>query len=104
MTPRVATWRPLVSGAVLLLASVAGAQEEPVPTVHWAYASYFGTGWYKISDQQRAFIANFAPPMTKGETRWFGGKDGKAVYSIRGPLTVGLKRCDFVEGPGSLYP
>ena len=104
MTPRLATWRPLVSGAVLLLASVAGAQEKPVPTVHWAYASYFGTGWYKISDQQRAFIANFAPPLTKGETHWFGGKDGKAVYSIRVPLTVGLNRLDFEELPGILDP
>lgn len=63
MTPRFATWRRLVSGCALLLASVAAAQEEPVPTVHWAYASSFGTGWYTISDRQRAFIANLAPPL-----------------------------------------
>lgn len=107
MNPRSGTRRRLaraVSGCALVLASIAGAQETPVPTVHWAYASYFGTGWYEISDQQSAFIANFAPPLTSGETRWFGGKDGKAVYSIRVPVTVGLNRLDFEELPGILDP
>lgn len=104
MTVRSSTGRRLAAGCVLLFASIAGAQEEPVPTVHWAYASYFGTGWYKISDQQSAFIANFALPFTSGETDWFGGKDGKAVYSIRVPVTVGLNRLDFEELPGILDP
>jgi hypothetical protein len=93
-----------VAGCALSYAIDVAAQEEPVPTVHWAYASYFGTGWYKISDQQSAFIANFALPLTKGETRWFGGKDGKAVYSIRVPITLGLNRLDFEELPGILDP
>ncbi len=88
-------------GAALLSAGVASSQEVPVPTVHWAYASYFGTGWYKISDQQSAFIANFALPFTTGETSWFGGK---AVYSIRVPITLGLNRLDFEELPGILDP
>jgi hypothetical protein len=81
---------------------VATAQEVPEPAVHWAYASYFGTGWYKISDQQSAFIANFAPILTSGKTRWFGGRDGEAVYSMRVPVTVGLARLDFEDVPGIL--
>ena len=34
------------------------AQEaEPFePAIHWAYASFFGTGWYKINDQRSSFI------------------------------------------------
>ena len=91
-------------GCALSYAGVATAQELPVPTVHWAYASYFGTGWYQISDQQSAFIANFSPLLTSGRTRWFGGKDGEAVYSIRMPLTVGLARLDFEDVPGILDP
>ena len=82
----------------------ATAQEAPEPTVHWAYASYFGTGWYRISDQQSAFIANFAPTLASGQTRWFGGRDGEAVYSIRVPVTVGLTRLDFEDVAGILDP
>lgn len=75
-----------------------------MPAVHWAYASYFGTGWYRISDQQSAFIANFAPRLISGQTRWFGAMDGKAVYSIRAPFTVGLTRLDFEDVTGILDP
>jgi len=105
MPPRVRLRRLLagaVTGCALLFVGVASAQEAPAPTVHWAYASYFGTGWYKISDQQSAFIANFAPILTSGKTRWFGGRDGEAVYSMRVPVTVGLARLDFEDVPGIL--
>jgi len=91
-----------VVGLALQCLSVAAAQEAPVPTVHWAYASYFGTGWYEISDQQSAFIANFAPKILTGEAAWAGDDDRKAVYSIRLPLTVGVTRLDLEDVPGIL--
>jgi hypothetical protein len=98
-------WLPLAMlGWAVLQADVATAQEVSEPTVHWAYASYFGTGWYEIGEQQSAFIVNFAPSLKSGESRWFGGRDGKAVYSIRVPLTVGLTRLDFEDVPGILDP
>jgi len=93
-----------VVGLALQCLSVAAAQEAPVPTVHWAYASYFGTGWYEISDQQSAFIANFAPKILTGEAAWAGDDDRKAVYSIRLPLTVGVTRLDFEDVAGILDP
>jgi hypothetical protein len=109
--PRVTVWSRsrqwlvlAVLGCVVLRPEFATAQEAPAPTLHWAYASYFGTGWYKIGEQQSAFIVNFAPLLSSGETRWFGGRDGKAVYSIRVPLTVGLTRLDFEDVPGILDP
>ena len=91
-----------VVGCLLQYASVAVAQEATVPTVHWAYASYFGTGWYEISDQQSAFIANFAPKFRTVEAEWPRGDEGKAIYSIRVPLTVGVTRLDFEDVPGIL--
>jgi hypothetical protein len=91
-----------VVACALLNAGAVSAQEEPVPTVHWAYASYFGTGWYKISDQQSAFIANAAPKLSTGEAAWADIDDGKAVYSVRVPLSVGVTRLDFEDVPGIL--
>lgn len=72
--------------------------------MHWAYASYFGTGWYKIVDQQSAFIANFAPRWTSGDAGWFGDQDREAVYTVRVPLTVGVAQLDFDDVPGTLDP
>ena len=88
----------------LLHARLALSQEAPAPTVHWAYASYFGTGWYKISDQQSAFIANFAPRWRSGDAGWSGVEDQEAVYTVRIPVTVGVAQLDFEDVPGTLDP
>ena len=93
-----------VAGCALQCAGIAGAQEAPAPTLHWAYASHFGTGWYEIGDQQSAFIANFAPQLRTGDTDRLGSDDRKAVYTIRMPFTVGVTRLDFEDVPGILDP
>ena len=72
--------------------------------MHWAYASFFGTGWYKISDQQSAFIANFAPRWTSRDTGWSKVTDKEAVLTIRIPVTVGVAQLDFEDVPGTLDP
>jgi hypothetical protein len=91
-------------GGVFLGAQPSLAQETPVPNVHWAYASFFGTGWYKVSNQQSAFIANFAPRWTSGDTGWSKVADREAVYTVRVPVTVGVARLDFEDVPGILDP
>jgi len=94
---------PLVSLG-LLCAQPALSQETSEPAVHWAYASFFGTGWYKISDQQSAFIANFAPRWTSFDTGWSKVADREAVLTVRIPVTVGVAQLDFEDVPGTLDP
>ena len=77
----------LILCGLLLLASPAFSQEAETPTVHWAYASFFGTGWYKINDQQSAFIANFAPLWKSEPATWFGEGGEGITYSLRVPIT-----------------
>ena len=72
--------------------------------MHWAYASYFGTGWYKISNEQRTFIANFAPRWISHDTGWSKVADQEAVLSVRVPITVGVAQLDFEDVPGILDP
>jgi hypothetical protein len=93
-----------VLGSLLLQAAPAKSQDVEPPTVHWAYASYFGTGWYRISDQQSAFIANLAPEWISGPATWLGDWGADAVYRIRVPVTVGVARLDFDDVPGILDP
>jgi hypothetical protein len=80
------------------------SQETPEPAVHWAYASFFGTGWYKITDQQSAFIANFAPRWTTGDTGWSKVADQQAVFTVRIPVTLGVAQLDFEDVSGTLDP
>lgn len=94
----------LVLGTALLHACPAGSQEAPPPTVHWAYASYFGTGWYRIGDEQSAFIASIAPRWTSGNVDWLNDAGREAVYTVRVPVTVGVARLDLEDVPGILDP
>ena len=93
-----------VLAGLLLHAAPAMPQDVDPPTVHWAYASYFGTGWYRISDQQSAFIVNFAPEWISGPATWLGDWGTDAAYRVRVPVTVGLARLDFNDVPGILDP
>lgn len=89
---------------LLLQATPTMAQEVEPPTVHWAYASFFGTGWYKISNQQSAFIASFSPQWLSGPATWLGDRGKDAEYRVRVPLSVGVTRLDFTNVPGILDP
>lgn len=78
------------------------SQDAEPPTVHWAYASFFGTGWYEISNEQSAFITSFAPRWRSGAATWLGEQGDAATYRIRVPLSVGVTRLDLADVPGFL--
>jgi hypothetical protein len=80
------------------------AQELPEPSVHWAYASFFGTGWYQLGERQSAFILNMTPRWTTGDADWLASGDRKPVYTLRVPFTVGVNQLDFEDVPGILDP
>ena len=88
----------------LFHANFALSQQMPEPSVHWAYASYFGTGWYRIGDQQSAFIASLAPRWASGDIESLNKADREAIYTIRVPITVGVARLDLEDVPGILDP
>lgn len=78
----------------------ASAQEAFEPTIHWAYASFFGTGWYKISDERSGFIMRMTPRWAIGETDLQEDEERKIKYTLRVPLTVGVARLDLEDIPG----
>jgi len=82
----------------------AESQDLIKPTTHWAYASYFGTGWYKINDQRSAFILHAAPRWTVGEAGMEENGQREIAYTFRVPLTVGFANLDFSDIPGFLNP
>jgi len=44
-----------------LLVTSAHAQDPEASPVHWAYSSYFGTGWYRIKDDRDVYVLRAAP-------------------------------------------
>jgi len=80
------------------------SQLETEPSFHWAYASFFGTGWYKINDERSAFIIRAAPRWTVGEAEIDAQGNRNIAYTFRTPITLGLSKFDFDDIPGIIDP
>jgi hypothetical protein len=69
-------------------------QYKPAEQVHWAAAAFFGTGWYKVDNNRKAFIFRIPPRQILRESGWDG--EGKRLVGIEilYPLTLGLHKLD----------
>lgn len=92
--------------AIVLLAigMQAGAQTEDINAVHWAYSTYFGSGWYRVSDAQDAFVMRYTRRRVLSDARI--DVDGRRRWGIelRFPVTVGLNHFPLDDLPGSVDP
>lgn len=97
-------WLTIYSCALFLAPGPAQSQALVEPTTHWAYASFFGTGWYKINDERSAFILRVAPRWTVGEANIDDEGNRDIAYTFRAPMTLGLSKLDFDDIPGIIDP
>jgi len=67
--------------------SVLGEDFEPV---HWAYASFFGTGWYSIDGARSVFALQVPFRQTLRESSISEAAERKLGLEIRYPVTIGL--------------
>lgn len=86
----------------VILPGAADAQDRAADYLHWAYASFFGTGWYKISDEQDAFIFRAEPRWSVGHASLDDAGTREVEYTLRVPVTIGLARLDFDDIGGIL--
>lgn len=91
----------LLISAVLLLPGVSLAEDTEKDSVHWAYAAFLGTGWYKLDNNRQVYVLRIPP-------RWYYrdssiDESGKRQLGIEFhfPLTYGLHKLeqldDFVD-------
>ena len=94
----------LLALVLITLTHQLSAQEtEPYePRIHWAYASFFGTGWYKINDQRSGFIIRAPLRWDFGEAKLDDDGKRSVAYTLRLPFTLGLNRLDFDDVPGTV--
>ncbi len=90
----------LLGVAVLACASTAAAQNEP-PTVHWAFSSFLGTGWYQVDDSRTVFVFRISPRQTLTRSSLDVGQR-KLGIEIHYPLTLGLHDLNLDNLPGNI--
>ena len=97
-------WRTLLSTVLLTLPAVAPAQVvpyQPEEQVHWAVAAFFGTGWYRVDENRKAFIFRIPPKQVLRESGWHDNGDRKLGVEIEYPVALGLHQLDdlpdFIE-------
>ena len=54
----------LLLGLALFLPGVSSAQDTDANSVHWAYAAFLGTGWYKLDSNRQVYVLRIPP-------RWY---------------------------------
>jgi len=76
---------------------------EEIEPVHWAYSSFFGTGWYRVDENRSVYVFRISPRQS---TRASSQEEGyrKPGIEIKYPLTLGLHKLDFEDLPGNLHP
>jgi len=67
-----------------------GEPPDDPPSLHWAFASFLGTGWYKIDDSRSAYVLRMPPRQTVRES-WFNTREDRGIgVEIKYTTTLGL--------------
>ena len=82
--------------------SLAHAEELDFSSVHWAYSSYFGTGWYEVADDQDVYVLRAAPRWELREARL--SENGKRAVGVNFNLSVtaGLNSLSLADIPDAI--
>ena len=106
MTRKTKNAQSVFFGLVCLLVYIAdvAAQEVSARSVHWAYSSYFGSGWYRVSGDRDVFVLRMTPRWDLSDADL--AEDGTRTTGVElsFPITVGLNRIDFDDIPGTTDP
>lgn len=71
-------------------AQVESGERADFEPIHWAYSSFFGTGWYQIKDARSVFVLRIPPRQTLRSSFISEAGDRHVGIEIHYPLTVGL--------------
>jgi hypothetical protein len=74
------------------------AEDPEFEPVHWAYSSFFGTGWYNVADNRSVFVMRIPPRQTLRKSGFSNSGERQTGIEIRYPLTVGMHNIDDLPG------
>jgi hypothetical protein len=89
---------------VLLPVSGAWAQESDISSVHWAYSSYFGTGWYEVDGDRNVYVLSTTPRWELRDPA-FTADGARAIgVELNFPITAGVDTFSFDDIQGTVHP
>jgi hypothetical protein len=96
----------IVIGSTCLSLTVtdAFAQEPNSSSVHWAYSSYFGTGWYQVNGDRDVFVLRTTPRWDLREADFADDGTRTIGIELKFPITIGLDRFQIDDIPGTANP
>lgn len=80
------------------------AQDPDIRSLHWAYASYFGTGWYSVGDNRDAYVLRMTPRWKYREASISESGDRSIGIFFKFPVTAGLETFDLDDPLGAVDP
>ena len=101
--PRIVRILALTLASAPLAPSGARAQAADEQAIHWAYSTWFGTGWYRIGDTRDAFAVRYAPRWLISEQSIESGRRRYGL-ELRVPVTLGLEHFSLDDIAGSVDP
>lgn len=94
----------LVQSCALMLFLAMGSSEALTDDsanfkpVHWAYSSFFGTGWYQVEDSRSVFVMRVPIRQTLREPSISSSGERTLGIKIKYPLTLGLHDVTDIGG------
>lgn len=78
--------------------SFAAETKSVFEPVHWAYSSFFGTGWYQIEDARSVFVVRVPIRQTLRISSLTESGSRRLGVEIRYPVTVGMHDIEDLGG------
>jgi len=96
-----AAWLKFVAlpmSALVCMTASANETRAVFEPVHWAYSSFFGSGWYKVDDARSVFVLK-APVRQTLRKSALSESGGRVLgIEIRYPVTLGLHQIEDFGG------
>jgi hypothetical protein len=89
---------------LIWLTTESAAQETSASSVHWAYSSYFGSGWYQVTGDRDVFVIRGTPRWELREADLSVEGERTVGIELRFPVTVGLDNFSVDDIPGTITP
>ena len=98
--------QPRLFAAILMLGlsvqvSIGRAEEQsktihPEEQIHWALASFFGTGLYRVDDNRSTFILHLPSTRQIKTPEWLGLESHNVKMNLRLPVSLGFHQFDDI--------
>jgi hypothetical protein len=90
--------------ASTLFTNAAIGQTVDTNSVHWAYSSYFGTGWYQVDGDRDVYVFRYTPRWNLQESSIDDDGNRTLGWHLKFPITAGLDQFIIEDPGGTLDP